>query len=164
MKAGAKGGLRQGRIEARTAMDSSSNHPPWRQVGTILRVPPGYAREAISDRTPFFASYDAAGHTIRGKFDPGFENWCALNDKDPKAVAAIQISSQPEDVLTLAAVNDARPRVLLRNGLESPNALIFAYSVQGLGRLQDWDAVALIEKASRRLPYACDAIALVRIA
>jgi hypothetical protein len=109
------------------------------------------AHEAIEDRTPFFVSYDNKGHAIRGKLDPGFENWCALNGKDPMAVAAAQLGEQPGDVLTLARVNDIRSRDLLRSGLESPNPSIVAYSVQGLGRIQDWDAFPLIETASRRL-------------
>jgi hypothetical protein len=110
-----------------------------------------YAREAIKDPTPIFVSYDNEGHTIRGKLDPGFENWCALNGKDPMAIVAAQMGEQPGDVLALARVNDIRSRDLLRSGLESPNLLVVAYSVQGLGRIQDWDAVPLIEKASQRL-------------
>jgi hypothetical protein len=110
-----------------------------------------FAHEAIKDRTPFFVSYDNQGHAIRGKLDPGFENWCALNGKAPMAIVAAQMGEQPGDVLTLARVNDIRSRDLLRSGLESPNPLVVAYSVQGLGRIQDWDAIPLIEKASQRL-------------
>jgi hypothetical protein len=61
------------------------------------------------------------------------------------------MGEQPGDVLALARVNDIPSRDLLRNGLESPNPLVVAYSVQGLGRIQDWDAIPLIEKAARRL-------------
>jgi hypothetical protein len=52
-----------------------------------------YAREAIKDPTPIFVSYDNEGHAMRGKLDPGFENWCALNGKDPMAIAAAQWAS-----------------------------------------------------------------------
>jgi hypothetical protein len=62
------------------------------------------------------------------------------------------MGEQPGDVLTLARVNDIRSRDLLRSGLESPNPFVVAYSVQGLGRIQDWDAIPLIEKAAQRMP------------
>jgi hypothetical protein len=138
-----------------------SKHDLQRIAATIIRLGDKseryydylaeFAREAIKDATPIFVSYDSEGHSIRGKLDPGFENWCALNGKDPMAIVAAQMGEQPGDVLTLARVNDTRSRDLLRSGLESPNPLVVAYSIQGLGRIQDWDAVPLIEKASRRL-------------
>ena len=112
---------------------------------------------AIGDRTPFFASYEALGKSVRGQFDPGFENWCAENGKDPGTIAeaaAAQFSTLPEDVRMLAAVNDSGSRELVRSGLESQNTMVFLYSVQGLGRLQDWDAMPVIEKAAGRLPAA----------
>jgi HEAT repeat protein len=121
----------------------------------------GYATEAIEDRTPSFIKYDSSGHSVRGQFSAAFENWCAQNAKDMRAVAAIQIHDYPEDLLMLAQADDPRARDLFRRGLESPNELVVAFSVQGLGRLQDIAALPLIAKALQDLPVdARNAVAL----
>ena len=112
----------------------------------------GYAREAIEDRSPFFAKYDSNGRAIRGEFSAEFENWCARNGKDPRAIAAIQLGGQPEDVLMLAKAQDQRALELFRRGLDSPNPGVLGYSVQGLARLQDINSIPLIAGAADRLP------------
>src|SRR5207248_1278425 len=61
-----------------------------------------YAREAVEDRTPSFFRYDENGRAVRGEFSAEFANWCALNGKDPKSIAAIQVSVYLPDVLALA--------------------------------------------------------------
>jgi len=57
----------------------------------------GYARDAVEDRTPYYVASDANGHAIQGRFDSAFENWCAANGKDPKSVAATQLSVYPDE-------------------------------------------------------------------
>jgi hypothetical protein len=111
----------------------------------------GMAKLAIEDRSPLFAKYDSNGSFVRGEFSAVFLNWCAANGKDPRTVAALQVGEYPDDVLALARAQDSRSRELLRQGLESPNPLIVAYSVQGLGRLQDVEALPLIAKAVDRI-------------
>jgi len=111
-----------------------------------------YAREAVEDRTPCFIYVDANGRAVKGRFSPAFENWCALNGKDPKSVAAVQIGVYPRDVLFLARSQDPRAADLLRKGLDSPNPTVVAFSVEGLGRLQDAAAIPLIAKAYENLP------------
>jgi hypothetical protein len=112
----------------------------------------GYVKDAIADQSPLFVKHDASGKEIRGEFSNEFLNWCALNDKDPRAVAARQFGVYPEDVHFLARAGDPRARDLLRGGLESQNPLIVGYSVEGLGRLHDVEAIPLIAKAAERLP------------
>jgi hypothetical protein len=109
------------------------------------------AREAIEDRTPFFVKYDNVGTAVEGQFDPGFLNWCAQNQKDPREVARNQFSAYLTDVRALAYAQDPRAMKLLRLGLESPNALVVTYSVEGLGRLHDEAALPLIAKALERV-------------
>jgi hypothetical protein len=111
----------------------------------------GLAKEAIEDRTPFFIKYDNAGNSIQGQFDPGFQNWCAENHKDPRAVAGVQAGVYLNDVRILAYAQDSRAVELLRQGLESTNVWVVAYSVEGLGRLHDVAALPLIAKALDRV-------------
>ncbi len=112
----------------------------------------GYAKEAVDDRTPFFEQFDRNGKSVSGQFSAEFENWCALNHKDPKQVAGIQFGVYPVDVLTLAEVGDQRATELFKRGLESPNPGVVAYSAQGLGRLNVLSAIPLISEAFNRLP------------
>jgi hypothetical protein len=151
-------------IPALKATFQSSTEKRERQwiAGTLLRLGEragpyfdflaGYATEAIDDRTPSFIKYDSNGHSIRAEFSAAFENWCALNGKDPRAVATIQFLEYPKDVLVLAQVDDPRARDLFRRGLESPNVLVVAYSVQGLARLHDSAALSLVARVLERLP------------
>jgi len=111
----------------------------------------GYATAAIEDRTPTLLTYDSKGQTIRGQLNPEFENWCAQNKKDPHDVARLLFYDYPSDVLVLASAQDSRAAELFRRGLQSPNVLVMAYSVQGLGRLKDSTAIALIRKAIDRI-------------
>jgi hypothetical protein len=106
-----------------------------------------YARVAIEDRTPSFMRVDANGHDVRGEFSREFQNWCVAHGKDPKAVAAVQSSTYPKDLAALAGVQDPRAVQLFRKGLESAQPLVVAFSVEGLGRLQDQAALPLIAKA-----------------
>jgi len=78
-------------------------------------------------------------------------NWCAQNSKDPREVARIQFSVYLNDVRILAYAEDPRAVDLLRQGLESPNELVIAYSVEGLGRLHDVTALPLIAKVFDRV-------------
>jgi hypothetical protein len=110
----------------------------------------GYAKTAIKDQTPFFLKYDRSGTAIRGEFSTEFQNWCATSGEDPKVIAGLQFVTYPEDLLILARVQDPRSRDLFRQGLESRNPLIVAYSVQGLARLNDVDAIPLIARAADR--------------
>jgi len=112
----------------------------------------GFATEAIDDRTPLFVKYDSQGMPIRGQFSAEFENWCAINHKDPRAVAAKQLYGYLQDVLFLAEAEDARADGLFRRGLDSPNPGVVGYSVQGLGRLNDVSAIPLIAKTVEHLP------------
>jgi len=109
-----------------------------------------YAKQAIDDRTPFFEKVDAQGRSIRGEFSAEFENWCALNHKDPRAVAAVELGTYPIDVVILAETEDPRANGLFRRGLESPNPGVVAYCAQGLARLQDLSALPLIAAAAER--------------
>lgn len=81
------------------------------------------AKDAIEDQAPYFAAYDGSGRQIRGQFSPIFQNWCAQNGKDPRAMAALQTYDEPEDVLMLARANAPQSRDLLRKGLNSSNPL-----------------------------------------
>jgi hypothetical protein len=120
-----------------------------------------YARQAIEDRAPFYLKFDSEGRAVRGQFSAEFENWCVQNHKDAKEVAAAQMSVYLEDVMLLARAEDPRAIDLLRRGLDSPNPLIVAYSVQGLGRLQDIAAISLIAKACDRLRASdCGVVAM----
>jgi len=112
----------------------------------------GYAKEAVEDRTPFFEVFDQNGRSIRGQFSAEFENWCALNHKDPKQVVAVQFGDYPVDVLTLAQAEDRRAIELFERGLDSPNPGVVAYSAQGLGRLNVVGAIPRIAEAFNRLP------------
>lgn len=112
----------------------------------------GFAREAVTDRTPSFAKYDAQGHTVRGEFSAEFENWCALYHKNPREVAAVQFGTYMEDLWTLAKVDDPRSLDIFRAGLDSPNTIVVADCVMGLARLQDVSSIKLIAKAAARLP------------
>jgi HEAT repeat protein len=109
------------------------------------------AKDAIEDRTPFFFKYDNSGNTVEGQFDPGFLNWCAQNQKNPREVARDQFSVSLRNVRMLAYAQDPRSIELLRQGLESLNPLVVIYSVEGLGRLHDMAALPLIEKALERV-------------
>jgi hypothetical protein len=106
----------------------------------------GYATIAIEDRTPTFFMYDSKGQPISGQLDPGFENWCAQNRKNPRDVARLLLYDYPQDVQVLASAAEPRATELFRRGLQSTNTLVIAYSAQGLGRLKDSTAVALIRK------------------
>ncbi|HLK63472.1 MAG TPA: hypothetical protein VKU19_08530 [Bryobacteraceae bacterium] len=112
----------------------------------------GYATEAIEDRVPALLKYDSGGHAIRGEFSPLFEDWCAKNGKDPRKIAAIEFEDHPADVLVLAQANDGRSRDIFRRGIASPNALVVAYCVQGLGRLHDSNSLPLLEQSLERFP------------
>lgn len=112
----------------------------------------GYAKVAVEDRAPDFVKYDSQGRGIRGEFSPEFQDWCTRNGKDPRALAKLQIQVYPQDVLILAATQDERARELFREGLGSPNPLVLAFCVQGLGRLHDEVALALIGQAISRVP------------
>ena len=111
----------------------------------------GYARAAVKDRTPLFMDLDASGHEIRGQFSAEFRNWCKQNGKDQKTTAALQIGEYPTDVHLLAESQDPRANAIFREGLESPYPNVVASAVEGLGRLQDFAALPLIEKACTRL-------------
>jgi hypothetical protein len=111
-----------------------------------------YAAVVADDRTPFSLGYDAAGNSVRGEFDAaGFENWCALNHKDRREVAGIQLSSYPKDIQVLAYAQDRRSGELFKRALQSPNPLAVAYAVEGLGRLNETAAIPLISEAIDRL-------------
>ncbi len=112
----------------------------------------GYVKEAIEDRTPLFEEFDQNGISLRGQFSAEFENWCALNHKDPKQVAGIQFLVYPMDVRTLAQAEDRRAIRLLERGLESPYPGVVAYSAQGLGRLNVLPTIPLISEAVQRIP------------
>jgi HEAT repeat protein len=111
----------------------------------------GYAKEATEDQSPPFAKYDSNGQGVRGQFSSEFLNWCTVNGKDPRTVASLQLGSYPDDILILARAEDPRALELFRRGLESPNPLVVAYSVQGLGRLHDTQALPIIVQAAERL-------------
>jgi hypothetical protein len=117
-----------------------------------------YARKAIEDPAPYFESAFANGPVVQ--FSPAFENWCSEKHEDPKSVAAVQLAVYPLDVLYLARSQDPRAAKLLKTALDSSNPTVVAFAVQGLGRLQDFTAIPLIERASQRLPQQ----ALVAIA
>jgi HEAT repeat protein len=106
-----------------------------------------FVRQAVQDRTPMF--YKRGGR--RGEFSPEFENWCALNHKDPNEVRVIQAYVEPMDVQALAQAQDQRADGLFREGLESPNAYVVAFCVEGLARIGDESAIPLISKAAERL-------------
>jgi hypothetical protein len=110
-----------------------------------------YAGEAVDDRAPSFLKYDIHGKSVKDGFDTGFENWCALNGKDPKAMAELQ-TKHAVDVLMLARAQDRRSTDLFLRGLSSPNEFVVMYSVQGLGRLQVATALPLIRRTAERLP------------
>jgi len=110
-----------------------------------------YAQQAIDDRAPIFQKYDASGRAVRGQFSDEFEAWCLANHLDARAVAARQIGEYPDDVQYLAEATDVRARDLLRRGLESPNPGVVMYCIQGLGRLQDMEALTLIVVRVQRL-------------
>jgi hypothetical protein len=110
-----------------------------------------YAREAVEDRSPSFIYFDANGRSVRGRFSTAFETWCALNGKEPKSVAAVQIEVYPQDVQFLARSEDQRGAELLRKGLNSPHPYVVAFCVEGLGRLQDVAAIPFIAKECERL-------------
>ena len=110
------------------------------------------SKEAIEDRTPTFFAYDQDGHSVKGRFGAAFEMWCQVNGKDPRSVAAIQLGTYPEDVLTLARAQDPRARQALRQALESPDPLVVGYAVQGRGRLGDLSAISLISRAAENFP------------
>jgi len=112
----------------------------------------GYAKVAVEDRTPYFVKYDGYGQSVSGQFSSNFENWCARNGKDPRAVGALQFQVYPEDVFILAKTQDLRARDLFREGLGSPNPLVLAFCVQGLGRLRDEAALPLIAQAILQVP------------
>jgi len=120
----------------------------------------GYARIAVEDRTPLFMDFDGNGRAIRGRFSAEFDNWCKLNAQDPKTIAARQIGEYPKDVLFLARSQDPRANAIFREGLESPYPNVVAYSVQGLGRLQDTTALPLVAKACERLRGGQIAVAM----
>jgi hypothetical protein len=101
-----------------------------------------------------FIRYDSKEQkeqSVRGELNPSFENWCTQNGKDPREMARLLASVYPADVRILAYAQDARAVDLFRRGLESSNVLVMAYSVQGLGRLNDKTAIPLIRKACDRL-------------
>lgn len=107
------------------------------------------ARDAIADAAPFFLKYDH-GSAVRGAFDEGFLNWCALNHKVPKDTAAAEFGSYPAIIRMLAYSEDKRASDTFEDGLQSSNPLIVTYSVEGLGRLHEIDALPLVEKALER--------------
>ena len=111
-----------------------------------------FARRAIDDRTPFFGKVDQDGRITRGEFSSEFLNWCANNDKNPRELAAPQISDYLEDTMLLAEAEDPRAVELFRRGLDSLNPFVVQASVQGLGRQQDVAAIPLIAKACQRPP------------
>jgi hypothetical protein len=119
-----------------------------------------YARAAVEDRTPFYMKVDANGQELRGEFSAEFLNWCALNGKAPQSTAALQVGAYPEDVLALARAQDPRALPVLRRALDSPYPNVVSFAVEGLGRLQDIDAIPLIAKAAERLPQAQRVIAM----
>ena len=111
-----------------------------------------YATVAIEDGAPFCLRYDTYGHSVRGELNAAFLNWCAQNGQDQQAIARRQLHDYPKDVLTLAEVDDLRSRDVLRRGLDSPNELVVAFSVQGLGRIHDCSAVPLIATSLKDRP------------
>jgi hypothetical protein len=110
----------------------------------------GYARQAARDRTPMF--YQRGG--TREQLSVEFENWCALNHKNPDEVRALQAYVEPMDVQVLAQTSDPRAAELFRECLESPNPYIVTFCVEGLARLGDESAIPLISKAAERLGAA----------
>jgi hypothetical protein len=119
-----------------------------------------YVKQAVDDRSPSFIMYDSQGRFVQGQFSPTFENWCAQNGKDPRAVAALQFDVYPRDVSELAKAQDARAAALFKTGLESPHPLVVCFSVEGLGRLQDTSAIPLIRKTAERSRAIAEAIAI----
>jgi hypothetical protein len=107
----------------------------------------GFAKVAVEDRSPFFLNYDAAGRSIRGEFNPEFERWCIENHKNPREIAALQFGTYSRDIEALATAEDRRALEIFRTGLGSGNPLVIAYSVAGLGRLQDINSLPLISAA-----------------
>jgi hypothetical protein len=110
-----------------------------------------HARVAIDDQSPLFLKYDEAGNFVRGEFDPGFLNWCAVNGKNPRDVAKIQFGDYPNSMRMFAYAQDPRARDLLRRGLGSANPLVVRYAVEGLGRLRDSESLKLIAASLERL-------------
>jgi HEAT repeat protein len=105
-----------------------------------------FATEAVEDMAPMAIR-------VRGQFTPEFEAWCEQNHKDPKSTAARQLYEQPTDVWILARAQDQRALKIFRRGLESPNLLIVARSIEGLGRLGDVKAVPIIAKLAQGRPF-----------
>jgi hypothetical protein len=97
----------------------------------------GLAREAVDDRAPFFLKYDAAGDPVRGEFDAGFLNWCAVNKKNAREVAKIQFGEYVNDVRILAYAQDARAGIAEeRFGINEPGAsLLFGRGARTIARL-----------------------------
>lgn len=112
-----------------------------------------YARASVEDRAPLFQKYDFSGRAMKGAFSDDFKNWCSQNGKDPAVIAGLQLREYPEDLLILVEAQDRRALKLFRVGLDSPNPLVVAYCVQGLGRLAELSALPLIAKAYERLPH-----------
>jgi len=111
-----------------------------------------FVKEAIEDRSPLWERFDPQGRFVRGQFSAEFENWCALNNKDPKQVASLQFGTYPKDVMMLALAEDPRSIPLFKRGLESHFPGVVAYSVQGLGRLRVVDAIPSVSAAIDRMP------------
>jgi hypothetical protein len=110
------------------------------------------ANRIASDPAPFSLKHGPDGVAIRGEFDAGFLNWCALNGKDPKQVASDQFSVSFEVLRALAYAQDPRSRTVFQHALESSNPLVVAAAVEGLGRLGDQSALPLVKRAIDRLP------------
>jgi hypothetical protein len=113
-----------------------------------------FVQQAIEDRAPQPLKIDSEGNAVKGEFSAEFENWCALNHRDPKQVAALQLGVYPMDMMILAMADDRRAGDLFLRGLDSPNPLVVAFSTQGLGRLGAASAIPLVEKACGRFPPA----------
>jgi hypothetical protein len=114
----------------------------------------GPAREAIEDPAPSFIKYDSSGNSLRGQLAPAFENWCAVNHKDWRALVLSQLYEEPDDVLMLVRANSLRSLELLRKGLLSNNMIIVGYSAQGLARIHDTGSVAKVAEVVARLPQS----------
>jgi len=111
-----------------------------------------FANSAVDDPAPIFLVFDAEGKTVRGQMSPEFLEWCVRNQKEPDAEAQLQSWVYPGDLLLLAQTNDHRADAIFRKGLDSPNPMVVALCVQGLGRLQDISAIPLIVQVAGRLP------------
>ena len=122
-----------------------------------------FVLRAVEDRTPFPVMFDSDGHEVRGRFSAEFENWCALNHKEPRSTAAEQLVTFMDDILMLAETNDWRADTLFRKGLESPNPMVVApqykawraFKILQPSRSSQMPAAGCQRGRSEQLPSSC---------